>query len=516
MSDLSKLTREQKEELLVALEEKRRRVINSRPVFVPHDEQKLVIWSEALERYIFCSNAWGKSTVLVNEVHWAASGFNEVTKRQTPVPAKICLLLDTPEKIDDFLPEYRKWHLLEPEWLSKKGKPHYSFIQFPNGSTVTVLTHQVEPLKLEGSQWTHLFCDEPPPQAVFNAIFRGGRLKNRPCRVLLAGTPITGAWLRTDVYEPWTEGKLPYVQCFTGDIEANRKNLETGYIERFSQKLSEKERQIRLHGKFFDIDGLALSHLFNKRTHTLPRSELKWDDSNPVVIIMDPHPSKAHVAVALGCNQYDELYVLDEYSEKKVARDFMEGVIERGWFNTYKVIDIVYDSLGSGDTTSGEGFRSFGDVVNEVLKEHSLGRARATTYDEKDDEDFIERIRDVLVIPDVPDSFGRCVPRLRIVSECRRSIDDVERVEWYLDKQIKENKPKLDLRKRDFLSCIKYGLATHLFFDKPRRMAAHYMKDRRPYGHTRTLPDREHGKIQLRSAARFRRPPSQSEDDSDS
>src|SRR4051812_46458102 len=186
--DFSKLSREEREALLLALEEKKRRAIVAKPQFKPHPGQLKVITSPALERYLFCGNAFGKSTVLVNEVHWAATGFNPITGVRTPVPAKICLILDTPEKIDDFLREYRNWNALPAEWLSKKGKPHFSFIEYDTGSTVTVLTHQVEPLKLEGSQWTHIFADEPPPQSVFNAVFRGARIKGRPARVLLAGT----------------------------------------------------------------------------------------------------------------------------------------------------------------------------------------------------------------------------------------------------------------------------------------------------------------------------------------
>lgn len=501
--DLSKLSREKQEELLAALEEKRRRLVASKPLFKPHPGQLRVITSKALERYLFCGNAFGKSAVLVNEVHWAAMGFNPVTGAHSPVPAKICLILDTPEKIEDFVTEYRKWNKLEPEWLQKRGKPHFSFIQYPNGSTVTVLTHQVEPLKLEGSQWTHIFADEPPPQAVFNAVFRGGRIKGRPCRVLLAGTPITAAWLRTDVYEPWTEGKTPHVECFTGDSAENEANLETGYIERFSQKLSDKEKQIRLHGKFFDIDGLALSHLFSKRTHTIPRARLNWESSNPCVLVFDPHPEKQNVAVLVGADQFNRLYVLEEYAEKAIARRFMNSVIRLGWFDRYNIIDVIYDSLGSGDMTSGEGYRSFGEVINEVMAEYEVGRARATTRSDKDDDDFIDRIRDVLVIPEEPDSFGVRAPRLRIVEDCRRTIDDIERVEWYLDKQIKENKAKLDTRKRDFLSCLKYALASNIFFDKPRRLNPHYVNE--PVYGNRRLHDR--GKIGLRSMGRFRRRP---------
>ena len=501
--DFSKLSREQKEALLVALEEKKRRDIIARPLFKPHAGQLKVITSPALERYLFCGNAFGKSAVLVNEVDWAAKGFNPITKKHSPVPAKIVLILDTPEKIEDFITEYRKWNELDPDWLSKRGKPHNSHIAYPNGSTVTVLTHQVEPLKLEGSQWTHIFADEPPPQGVFNAIFRGARIKGRPARVLLAGTPITAAWLRTDVYEPWTQGKLPYVECFTGDSDENRDNLETGYLERFSAKLSEKEREIRLKGKFFDIEGLALAHLFSKKTHVL--DSLEWDDENPCILVFDPHPEKQNVGVLIGCDRDNRLYVLEEYAEKAVARQFMTNVIELGWFEKYSIVDVIYDSLGSGDMTSGEGFRSFGEVINEVLAEHELGRARATTRSDKDDDDFIDRIRDVLVLPEEPDTHSQRVPRMRFLAHCRRCVDDVERVEWYLDKQIKENKKKLDTRKRDFLSCIKYALASNLFYDKPRRLKPHYVTA--PVYGGRRLHRPANVKIGLRSMSRIRRRP---------
>lgn len=191
--DLSKLSREQKLQLIAALEEKKRRTLSSRPPFVPTPGQLKIILSNALERFVFCGNGFGKSTLLVNEVHWAATGYNPITKQKTPVPAKICLLLDSPDKIDDFILEYRKWNPLEADQLHKKGKPNYSFVDYDTGSTVTVITHQVEPLKLEGSQWTHIFADEPCPKPVFTALFRGGRIKGRPCRTLLAGTPVSAA-----------------------------------------------------------------------------------------------------------------------------------------------------------------------------------------------------------------------------------------------------------------------------------------------------------------------------------
>jgi hypothetical protein len=466
-NSLGALSREEKLELLRALEEKERRAVTIRDRFKPHEGQLKVVTSTALERYLFCGNGYGKSALLVNEVHWAATGFNPITGVHSPVPAKICLLLDSPEKIEDFISEYRRWHPLTDDQLEKRGKPHISFIGYDNGTGVTILTHAVEPLKLEGSQWTHLFGDEPPPKPVFTALFRGGRIKGRPCKVFLAGTPISAAWLRTDVYEPWLRGETPHVACFTGHSKANAANLEEGWLERFGSKLSEREKAIRLEGQFYDLEGLALAHLWRDETHIITAKELNWQADYPCVVVVDPHPSKKHVAILMGADRDNQLYVLAEYAEKAITRKFTRSLIALGWFTNHRILDIVVDSLGSADTTSGEGFRSFIEVMNEELKKHDIGHARATRYEEKDDEAWIERIRDSLALPDVPDSFGKQVPKLRVVQGCGGTITDVKNVQWVQDKN-KENKPKLDISNKDYLACVKYGLATNLNFHRKK------------------------------------------------
>lgn len=480
MQDLSKLSKQDKLELIELLEEKQKRARDKKPLFSPHPGQMRVIQSDALERYLFCGNGFGKSTVLVNEIHWAATGYNPIKKTKAPVPAKICLLLDAPEKANDFVTEYRKWNRLEPEQLHKAGKPQISYITYDNGSTITIMTHAVEPLKLEGSQWTHIFADEPPPKPVFTALFRGGRIKGHPLKTLLAGTPIAAAWLRTDVFEPWSKGEIKDAECFRGDTYENEGNLEPGFIERFSGKLSEHEKSIRIRGEFYDLEGLALSHLFRTDTHVISKSQLEWERTYPTSVVMDPHPSKAHHAVLMGCDRYGFLYVLDEYKEKALARKFINSLISRGWFRDYRVTDIVYDSLGSSEMTSGEGFKPFGEVINEELSKHGIGRARATRYDEKNDEDFINRIQDALALPKDIGNFGVAIPKLRLLSHCTGSIADIRQVQWKRDKTLDQNKPSLEISNRDFLSCIKYALACNLTISK-KKEKAYYVRGN-PYG----------------------------------
>jgi hypothetical protein len=305
---------------------------------------------------------------------------------------------------------------------------------------------------------------------MYVALIRGLRKPGRTPWVLIVGTPIAASWMRVELLEPWERGDRKDIECFTYGTAVNQKNLAAGYIERMEATLSEKERRIRLGGEFYDLDGLALAHLFHEKTHVIDRPR-DWDSANPCVIAIDPHPSKAHFAVVLGCDKDNYLYYMDELSLKAPARRFAEAIIDAGWFSKYNIVDIVYDSLGNADTTSGEGYRPFGAVINEVLADAGLGRARATTYADKSDESFIERIRDSLVVPEEPDEKGILAPKLRILRGNVGIIHDIRNVQWAQyakNRNIDEAKPKLDITQKDYLSCLKYALATDLYFRKLR------------------------------------------------
>jgi hypothetical protein len=121
-------------------------------------------------------------------------------------------------------------------------------------------------------------------------------------------------------------------------------------------------------------------------------------------------------------------------------------------------------------------------LLNEELAKAGVGRARATRNEEKDDEDFIERIRDALLLPTEPNNDGAFIPKLRFFEGAIQSLHDVETVKWYEDKQLKENKRKLDIRKKDCLACIKYALSTNLYHKKKKDKA--YVVKRQAYGMT--------------------------------
>jgi hypothetical protein len=455
--DLSKLTKAQKLEMLDLLERKGALKRERRDSYEPHDGQLSVHRSRADERFVFAGNGSGKTALGVNEVIWAVQGYNPVLKEHTPVPSRVFVVLDKPEKVESvILPELRKWVNIKPDQLHKRGKPYISHITVDNGSTITFLFFDQDPLTAEGLEMDFVWIDEPCPRNLFVSLKRGGRTKGRRARYLLTGTPIAAPWLRQDIYEKWVAGELPNAECFRFGTESNKQNLDDGYIERFSAYLTEKERRIRLEGEFFDLDGLALAHLFKRSTHVIPKFD--WPEQWQVVVGLDFHPSKPNVAVMLGVDRHDNLYYIKEMQKKAVAKDFVADL--KAFMAGYRVIDIVCDSLGSSETSGGNGFDSF----IKVLRDHGIP-VRPTTYEDKNDEAFIDRITSALAIPEEPNQFGERHPKLRILEGNPGIVADCENVAWTKVRYMDVFKPKLDISNKDRLAALKYCLACNLHSD---------------------------------------------------
>ena len=460
---LKNLTKKEKLELLDALEKKREIQRSRRGHYAPNAGQTPVHTSDKLIRAVFSGNGAGKTALAVNEAIWAAEGFNPITNKHTPVPARVVVVLDKPEKVDmTWLPELRKWRNFRTEQMQKRGKPYITAIMFDNGSELLFMFHEQDPLTFESIEVSFVVYDEPPPRHIYIALRRGGRRKDQLARHLLIGTPVGGSgWQREEIYEPWSRGELPDTECFRFGTAVNEHNLAEGYISSFSRALTEKERLIRLEGMFHDIDGLGLAHLFSRKQHLVPAGAHRWPPNYPCVVAIDPAMRKPHVALMLGVGKEGQLTVLREFALKAAPARFAQGL--KDWMRGYNVVDIVCDSMGSSELTGGDGTLSF----IQVLRNEGL-RVRATTYDEKDDESWIQMVQSALLIPEEPDNFGRMEPRLKILDNCVGLIHDIETVAWQKHRTEELLKPKLDISKKDFLACLKYALAAQPRFTTGR------------------------------------------------
>jgi hypothetical protein len=483
--DVTKLSHAQKLFLYDYLQEKKRRLREKRAVYNPNEGQKKVHESKAAIRVVTAGNGSGKTALGANEAMWAAEGWNPIRQIFTKVPAKVVVVLDKPEKVGDlWIPELQKWFNFKDDQFFKNGKPYINEIRLDNGSHIVFMFHLQEEMAFESIQVDVVIFDEPPPRHVWIGLRRAGRKKGRPPRYLFIGTPISQAWIRKDLIEPALDGTLKGVECFKYGTAVNKSNLAENYEEEYGKHLTEKERRIRFHGDFFDLDGLALAHLFNRETHIIKGV---FDQANPVVVAIDPHTSKPHHAVMLGVDRDNYLYLIKELKLKATAREFAKKL--KDWYKGYRVIDIVGDSAGNAEMTSGEGFMSF----FQVLREEEVF-IRATTYDEKDDEDFIERIRGALETPKEPNNVGEYWPKLRIYEGNPGIVSDIENVQFVKIKNLDEFKPKLDIQNKDYLSCLKYALATNLFFKKQNTAVYKPIKPPTSYG----IRKRNTGRIGLK------------------
>ena len=459
--DVSKLSKKDKLAMLDMLEAKKRKAQSRRDVYQPHKSQLVVHKSIKHLRYVAAANGWGKTAFSVNEAIARCRGVNPWTDTNTHVPARVIVLLDQPMKVEaTWIPELQKWIDWSTVKTDKKGKPYISQIQFPNGSEIMFFFHDQETMVFESIEFDMLICDEPPPRHAFIALMRGARKKNVKPSFLIVGTPISQPWLRTEIYEPWAKGERPDVDFFRGSTVENEQNLGEGYIANYSAFLTEKEKRIRLAGEFFDLDDLALAHLFDRNVHIIDSSKFRWPPQWPVVIAIDPAMAKPHAAVMVGATKDDQLVVLKELRQKGTAPEFAKHLKEM--MAGYRVVDIVVDSMGSGDLTGGDGMLSF----IESLKRNGI-RCRATSYAEKQDEAWLSMIREVLHIPLEANNMGQRIPKLRVLDECKGLVSDIETVSWYRVKHGEDLlKPKLDITKKDLLACLKYALAAQPNFNK--------------------------------------------------
>lgn len=417
----------------------------------------------------------GKSTLLIHEVVAAAKGYNPWLKEHTYVPAKIVVVLDRPDKVEEvFLREINKWYDTSDWQFDKNGKPYINKLTLPNGSTVNIMFKEADPLAFEGIEADYVFIDEPVKRKIWVALQRAGRTKGRKARYMYIGTPIAAPWLRTDIYEPWSRGELTDVECFRFGTHLNEDNLQEGFLETFANQLTDKERKVRLEGAFFDSDGLALADVFDRSSHIISREQFEniWEQNNPCVLAIDPHTSKPHHACLVGIDRDGNYFYIKELRLKEVARQFASSL--REFIEGYRVVDIICDSSGQADGTGGEGYKSF----IQILKDEGL-QVRATTFKDKSDEDFIDRIKTVLAIPLVPNNFGLRVPKLRIVEGNKGIVTDIENVGWQKHRDIDANKPKLEIRERDFLAAFKYALASGLNVKSGSQRAKRYGKSKK-------------------------------------
>lgn len=335
-------------------------------------------------RIFFGGNRSGKTTAGTNEARWISEGTHPYRPVPT-LPNKGCIVVQDfsthakdiiNKKVDEWFPP----GLVVQTATNQAGA--VVWYRLRNGSTIDVKSHEQDIKVFEGSDYDWVWFDEPPPQAIFKALWRG--LTDRRGIAWFTGTPITEPWLY-DLYQKAQAGQNKGIHwAIFASIHQNVLNLGNGDVEEgkariaeFLGELDQDEREAREHGRFLHMRGLIFK-TWSRKTHLIPA--FKWPTKWPVFISIDPHPRKPWGVVFLGLSPGGYVFLLSSYKVEGVVEDVAQAIllakdeielagpgvprIQSCWIDNYASVE----SMIKRDTT----------IIDELnrLVEHAIPRFR--------------------------------------------------------------------------------------------------------------------------------------------
>lgn len=271
-----------------------------------HDGQKIFHSDPHRIRIVSSGNRSGKSTSGFQELRWRCQGTHPFAKCKTPIRSAVVG------------PDFENWakQVFErkfDEWVSpgeiSKIERHQGgaikCVYWKNGSTTHIFSHDQDLMVFEGTDWDLIWCDEPPPLKIWNALWRG--CVDRGGSMYLTGTPLDCEWLMNEynrLKDLPNGDELSILLRF--EMNANAANLGDGdrelglkRLKEFGDLLSEEEKDARLRGIPLQLSGSVFKN-WSRHTHLIepfliPHNWPLWES-------IDPHPHKpwavSYVAIA--------------------------------------------------------------------------------------------------------------------------------------------------------------------------------------------------------------------------
>ena len=311
----------------------------------------------------------GKSTAGANELYLRVSGKHPHKLCRTPIKALIVAQDFTTHVKDIIEPKIKEW--FPPGFIKNVDTNHakaWSKVYCKNGSTIDIKTHDQDLKVFEGSDYDFVWFDEPPPESIFKAIWRG--LVDREGECIITGTPIVEPWIYDLIAEADREmlaGDVwyQYVNTYENALNIGEGDKEKGVarIQAFERLLDEDEREARIKGKFLHLKGLIFKP-WDRKTHLI--EPFPWPNHWPVIFSVDPHPRKPWAVSFIGLTEHknkillaSELIpgVIDDVARRSIEiRDELETTnrlskpkIIRSWIDNYASVELMEKTDRNGD-----------------------------------------------------------------------------------------------------------------------------------------------------------------------
>lgn len=259
-----------------------------------HAGQERFHRDEARIRIVTSPNRFGKSTAGIVELIWGSTGTHPFRKNRVPIKSAIVLQDFESHGKNVLESKFKEW---APAGSYNKIERHQGGclkkIHWTCGSVTDVYSADQEIKVFEGSDYDLIWFDEPPPKAIWTALWRS--CVDRGGRMYLTGTPLASLWLYED-FMKWKGNILPLYSFIQFGEADNYKNLGEGdadlgrkRYEEFLSTLDPEEREARGKGTFLQLQGLIFKN-WDRGVHLVDEFEVpaNWEIWESI----DPHPNK--------------------------------------------------------------------------------------------------------------------------------------------------------------------------------------------------------------------------------
>lgn len=252
--------------------------------------------------------------------------------------------------------------VIEPKIFSMLPKDYYTYrrtaqgylnlIRCKDGSTVDILTLEMDDRQYESADWDFVWEDEPQHQRKREAIMRG--LIDRNGLEVMTFTPIAEPWMKEEIID---KADGINIEVFNpGDIRVNLKDIEGNTIlsedgiKRFEESLSEEYKEARTKGIFFTMRGLIYKEFSD--THLVTCDHIATGEGDcphhyrypdPVICVLDPHDRLPHHVIWAYVDRSNDIvidYELIVHCElPELARLIKQVENKRGYRMARRLID---------------------------------------------------------------------------------------------------------------------------------------------------------------------------------
>ena len=420
--------------------------------YVPNAVQHKAHQSTARTILLCAANRIGKSTFGCMELCYALTrkypDWFPVERRFTrPVRAAISatefpiITRVIEPKIKQYLP--RDYYIMR-----RKGG-YVSRIECRDGSTVDILTLEMDDSAYESADWDIVWEDEPQNQRKREGLIRG--LIDRRGLEIITFTPLTEPWMKNELIDK-ADGKR--IECFFGSMRENKFDIQgkpilsEEAIAEFEASLPDEIKEIRVEGQFFTLRGRVYKEFGEPHIE-----DFTYEYPDPVICVLDPHDRQPHHVIWAYIDRIDDIHVDYEWIGH-VDLEELASVIrsiekKRGYKMRKRIID---PNFGRKPARPG--------VNTSVMQE--LSRHGASFYEANDDRELGHMIvRDYLHYNRrQPVSFTN-KPKLFFSRErCPRTISSLRNLQYddWVGKGRSEKDPKEDERQKEThgADCVRY------------------------------------------------------------